>query len=325
LPESYLLLIFAIVFIPALCLDLFVFQRKAHVIPVREALKLVGFWVGLSLAFGVLVYVTQGSQKGVEFFTAYLVEYSLSIDNLFVFLAIFTYFAVPREAQRKVLLWGIIGAIVFRGIFIFVGIALVERFQFLLYLLGAVLIYTAIRLLAQKDKEVNPDKNPIVRLARRFVRVHPTYEGTKFFTRVDGLRYVTPLLIVLISIETMDIMFATDSVPAVFGITLDSFIVYTSNIFAILGLRALYFALAGIFHLFRYLIYGLCLVLGFVGVKMLLHDVYQIPTLVSLGVIFGLIACSVLASVIFPKKKPVESAAVAKDHLNKETKDSSRS
>jgi tellurite resistance protein TerC len=300
--QSYLLIIFAVVFVAAFCLDLFVFQRKAHVIPVRESLILVAFWVALALGFNALIYFTEGPQKATEFFTAYLVEYSLSIDNLFVFLAIFTYFAVPREAQRKVLLWGILGAIVFRGAFIFAGIALIEKFHFLLYLLGVLLLYTAFMLVRQKEREVNPDKNPVVRLTRRFMRVSDRYEGSRFFRRVDGVRFATPLLIALISIEVMDVMFAVDSVPAVFGITLDPFIVYTSNIFAILGLRALFFALSGLFNLFRYLVYGLCAVLAFVGVKMLLIDVYEIPTLVSLGVIFVLIAGSILASVAVPKK-----------------------
>jgi tellurite resistance protein TerC len=302
--ETWLWIIFAVVFIVALTLDLFVFQRQAHVIPVKEALKLVAFWVALALAFAALVFITEGHTKGTEFITAYLVEYSLSIDNLFVFLALFTYFVVPRESQRKVLLWGILGAVFFRGIFIFAGITLIGRFHFLIYVLGAVLIYTAIRLARQKEKEVNPERNPVVRLARKIMRVSPQYDNSRFFKRTGGLFYATPLLIVLLSIETMDIMFAVDSVPAVFGITLDPFIVYTSNIFAILGLRALFFALAGLFYLFRYLVYGLCIVLGFVGVKMLISDFYKIPTLVSLGVVFFLIVASILISILVPKKEP---------------------
>jgi len=301
--QSYLWVLFVVIFVVALVLDLFVFHRKAHVIPVKEALKLVAFWVALGLIFNVVVYFTEGPAKGAEFLTAYLVEYSLSVDNLFVFLALFTYFAVPREAQRKVLLWGILGAIFFRGIFIFAGIELIKKFHFLIYILGALLIYTAIKLITQKEKEVEPEKNPLVRLARRFMRVQAHYTGNKFFNRVNGTLWVTPLFITLISIETMDVMFAVDSVPAVFGITLDPFIVYTSNVFAILGLRALFFAIAGLFYMFRYLIYGLCIVLAFVGIKMLLVDVYQIPTLVSLGVVFALILGSILASVIFPKKE----------------------
>lgn len=303
MPENYLWIIFIVIFVVALCLDLFVFQRKAHIIPLKEALKLVAFWVALALAFNAVVYITQGPQKGVEFLTAYLIEYSLSVDNMFVFLALFTYFAVPREAQRKVLLWGIIGAIVFRGIFIFAGIALVERFHFLLYLLGVVLIYTAVKLVTQKEKDVNPEKNPVVRFSRKFIRVTPEYNGNRFFTRKNGLLFATPLVITLITIETMDVMFAVDSVPAVFGVTLDPLIVYTSNIFAILGLRALFFALAGLFYLFRYLVYGLAVVLAFVGIKMLIVDIYEVPVLASLAVVLALILGSILASVLLPKKK----------------------
>jgi len=309
MPESYYWIIFIAIFIIALALDLFVFQRKAHVVPVKEALKLVGFWFGLALAFAVFVYFTKGHEKGTEFITAYLIEYSLSVDNLFVFLALFTYFAVPREAQRRVLLWGILGAIFFRGVFIFAGIALIERFHFLLYVLGVVLLYTAYKLITQKEKEVNPEKNPVVRLAKKIVRVDPRYDGVKFFRRTNGVLYATPLLITLVAIETMDVMFATDSVPAVFGVTLDPFIVYTSNIFAILGLRALFFALAGLFYLFRYLVYGLCIVLAFVGIKMLIIDVYKMPTLISLGVVFALLIGSVLLSIFLPKKKSEESPA----------------
>jgi tellurite resistance protein TerC len=314
--ETYFWPIFAGIFVAALVLDLFVFQRKAHVIPVKEALKLVGFWVALAAAFNVVLYVYLGHEKGVLFTTAYLIEYSLSVDNLFVFLALFTYFAVPREAQRKVLLWGILGAIFFRGIFIFAGITLIERFHFLIYLLGAFLIYTAIKLMTQKEKEVEPERNPVVRFARKIIRVAPEYDGASFFKRKNGLMYATPLIIVLVAIETMDIMFAVDSVPAVLAVTLDPLIVYSSNIFAILGLRALFFALAGLFYLFRYLSTGICVVLAFVGVKMLLNilpDVFKIhfemPVLISLGVIIAILAGSIIASIILPKKKPEEAPA----------------
>lgn len=308
--ETWLWPIFIGFFVVAMILDLFVFQRKAHVIPVKEALKLVGFWIALAVVFNVLIYIFLGHEKGVLFTTSYLVEYSLSIDNLFVFLAIFTYFAVPREAQRKVLLWGILGAIFFRGVFIFLGISLISRFHFLVYLLGAFLIFTAIKLMTQKEKEIEPDKNPIVKLSRKIMRVAPEYQGASFFIKKDGLRYVTPLMIVLIAIETMDIMFATDSVPAVLAVTLDPLIVYSSNIFAILGLRALFFALAGLFYLFRFLSTGVCFVLGFVGIKMLLgmlpeyfHIDFEMPVLVSLGVIVAILAVSVILSLVFPKKE----------------------
>jgi len=310
--QSTLWILFVVTFVAAISLDLFVFQRKAHVIPVKEALKLVAFWVSLALIFNVIVYFTRGPAKGVEFLTAYLIEYSLSVDNLFVFLAIFTYFSVPREAERKVLLWGILGAVFFRAIFIFAGIALVNKFHFLIYILGLVLVYTAIKLVTQKDKEIHPEDNPLVRFARKLFRVEPQYDGVRFFKKKDGLLYATPLFIVLLSIETMDVMFAIDSVPAVLGITLDPFIVYSSNMFAILGLRALFFALAGLFHLFRFLIYGLSIILGFVGIKMLIVDFYKIPTLLSLGVVFFFIAASIIASILIPKKEEAATTVSSK-------------
>jgi len=316
--EAYLWPVFVVIFVAALFLDLFVFQRKAHVIPVKEALKLVGFWVVLALAFNVVVYFYLGHEKGILFTTAYLIEYSLSVDNLFVFLAIFTYFAVPREAQRKVLLWGILGAIFFRGIFIFAGITLIERFHFLIYLLGAFLIYTAIKLMRQKEIEVEPEKNPIVRFARKIIPVAPEYDGASFFKRTNGVLFATPLIIVLVAIETMDIMFATDSVPAVLAITTDPLVVYASNIFAILGLRALFFALAGLFYLFRYLSTGVCFVLAFVGVKMLLTDVFPIPVLISLGVVVAILVGSVILSVVLPKKE--ETPALENPAEKEETK-----
>jgi tellurite resistance protein TerC len=307
--ETILWPIFIGIFVVAMVFDLFIFQRKAHVIPVKEALKLVGFWVALALIFNAVVYFYLGHEKGVLFTTSYLVEYSLSVDNLFVFLAIFTYFAVPREAQRKVLLWGILGAIFFRGIFIFAGITLIERFHFVVYILGAFLIYTAIKLMTQKEIEVEPEKNPIVRFARKIIPVAPKYDGASFFTREKGVLLATPLIIVLVAIETMDIMFATDSVPAVLAITTDPLIVYASNIFAILGLRALFFALAGLFYLFRYLSTGVCVVLAFVGVKMLTADLlthffnYQLPVTISLGVVVAILVGSIILSIVIPKKE----------------------
>ena len=302
---NYLWPVFAGIVFIALFVDLFVFQRKAHVIPVREALKLVGFWIGLAIIFDVVLYFDLGRDKAVLFTTAYLIEYSLSVDNLFVFLAIFTYFAVPREAQRKVLLWGIIGAIIFRGIFIFAGIRLISQFHFLIYVLGAFLIYTSIKLITQKEKEVKPEKNPVVRFARKIIRVTPAYDGASFFKRKDGVLFATPLIIVLVAIETMDIMFATDSVPSVLAITLNPLIVYSSSIFAILGLRALFFALSGLFYLFRYLSTGVCIVLVFVGVKMLLSDIFEIPVLISLAVILTILASSIILSLFLPRKGSV--------------------
>jgi tellurite resistance protein TerC len=322
--ETILWVIFLSFFVVGVTLDLFVFQRKAHVIPLKEAIKLAGFWAALAVGFAVLLFFTVGQEKAVLFATGYLIEYSLSIDNLFVFLAMFTYFAVPREAQRKVLTWGILGAIVFRAIFIFAGIGLINRFHFLIYALGAFLIYTAIKLATQKEREIEPDKNPVVRFVRKIARVQLAYEGTAFQTKKDGITYWTPLIIVLVAIETMDIMFAVDSVPAVLAVTTDALIVYSSNIFAILGLRSLYFALAGLFYLFRFLSKGVCLVLGFVGIKMLLGLPYyllvevfktglnvpdiEIPVLVSLGVIVVILAGSVVLSLAFPKKEESKKA-----------------
>jgi tellurite resistance protein TerC len=306
--ETILWPVFAGVFLVALVLDLFVFQRKAHVIPLKEALKLVGLWVALALAFNGVIYFYLGQEKGILFTTAYLIEYSLSVDNLFVFLAIFTYFAVPREAQHKVLLWGILGAAFFRAIFIFAGITLIERFHFVIYILGAFLIYTAIKLMTQKEIQVEPEKNPIVRFTRKIIPVASEYDGASFFTRNKGMLLATPLIIVLIAIETMDIMFATDSVPAVLAVTTDPLIVYSSNMFAILGLRALFFALAGLFYLFRYLSTGVCIVLAFVGVKMLTADLlvhffnYHLPVAISLGVVVAILAGSVVLSIVMPKK-----------------------
>jgi tellurite resistance protein TerC len=323
--ETYLWPIFGAIFLVALALDLFVFNRKAHVIPLKEALRLVGYWVGLAIVFAIVVYIYLGRDKAILFTTAYLIEYSLSIDNLFAFLMLFTYFAVPREAQRKALLWGILGAIFFRGIFIFAGIGLISRFHFLVYLLGAFLIYTSIKLLTQKEKEVEPDKNPLVRLAKKILPVTPAYEGTRFFIRKNGVRFATPLVIAVIAIETFDILFATDSVPAVLAVTLDPLIVYSSNIFAILGLQALFFALSGLFYLFRYLSTGVCIVLAFVGVKMLLTDIFPIPVLVSLGVIIAILAGSVILSIVLPKKKAIEAPASGNPSTKEESKEQPKS
>jgi len=307
--EALLWPIFGGIFVVAMVFDLFIFHRKAHVVPLREALKLVGFWVALALAFNGLIYFYLGHEKGVLFTTAYLIEYSLSMDNLFVFLAIFTYFAVPREAQRKVLLWSILGAVFLRAIFIFAGITLIERFHFVIYILGAFLIYTAIKLMTQKEIEVEPEKNPIVRFARKIIPVAQEYDGASFFKRNKGVLFATPLIIALIAIATMDIMFAVDSVPAVLAVTTDPLIVYSSNMFAILGLRALFFALAGLFYLFRYLSTGVCIVLAFVGLKMLTADLlvhffnYHLPVTISLGVVIAILAGSVVLSIFLPKKE----------------------
>ena len=281
-----------------LILDLKVFHRRAHVVSVRESLLWTGFWIALSLLFNLGIYFWRGDDVALQFLTAYLIEKSLSVDNLFVFLMIFSYFAVPRALQHRVLFWGILGAIVMRLAFILAGIALIEAFRPVLYLFGAFLMLTAVRMARQKERKVDPERNPILRLFRRFLPVSDSYEGDKFFVRRAGRRIATPLLIVVLVVETTDVMFATDSIPAVLGITLDPFIVYSSNVCAILGLRALYFALAGIMGMFRYLNQGLVMVLFFIGVKMVIAEFYEIPVGIALGVVGSVLLGSILLSMI---------------------------
>jgi tellurite resistance protein TerC len=284
-----------------LALDLGVLNRRVHTVRFREALGWSAMWVSLAAAFAVLVYFWHGRVATLEFVTGYVIELSLSVDNLFVFLVIFRYFHVPSEYQHKVLFWGILGALIMRGIFILAGVGLIHRFHWIIYLFGAMLVYSGIKLLRQGDEPVHPEKNPVLRLFRRWVPVTRDYHGSKFLVRKDGL-YATPLLIVLLVVETTDVLFAVDSIPAVLAITLNAFIVYTSNVFAILGLRSMYFALAGMMEIFHYLHYGLSVVLIFVGLKMLASRYYQLPTSVALGVVVAVLVISVLASVLFPKK-----------------------
>jgi tellurite resistance protein TerC len=294
---------FNVVVVALLILDLKVFHRKAHVIGIRESLLWSAFWIGLSLLFNLGIYFWRGSETALEFLTAYLIEKSLSVDNLFVFFLIFSYFAVPSLYQRKVLFWGILGAIVMRLAFILAGVTLVERFHWALYVLGAVLILAAIRLAVRKDAPVDPEKNVVLRLFRRFIPVSEGYEGDRFFIRRAGRLVATPLIVVVLVVETTDIVFAVDSVPAVLGITLDTFIVYSSNVCAILGLRALYFALAGIMGMFRYLHYGLVTVLLFIGIKMLISDAYDMPVGVALGGVGGVLVVSIVVSLLHPLRK----------------------
>jgi tellurite resistance protein TerC len=304
--ETILWIAFVIIVPVALGLDLGVFQRTAHKVKVKEALLFSAGWISLALLFGLAIFLMLGSEKALNFFTGYLVEESLSVDNLFVFLLIFTYFAVPDHYQHRVLFWGIVGAIIMRGIFIVTGITLLENLHWVIYVFGAFLIYTGIRIATQKDKELKPEGNPVLRLFRKFIPLTKRYHGHRFFVKGKRYRLATPLLMVLIVIETTDIIFAVDSVPAVLAITRDPFIVYTSNIFAILGLRALYFALAGVIQRLRYLNYGLATILIFLGVKMvigsdLIH--IEIHQLVSLGVVIGILAISAIASLLNPEKK----------------------
>ncbi len=289
-----------------LALDLGVFHRKSHTVTVKEALIWTGVWVTLALFFNLFIYFYFGEELAVEFFTGYLIEKSLSVDNIFVMIMIFSYFQVPQEYQHKVLFWGILGALVMRVIFIFSGIELIHRFHWLIYIFGGFLIFTGIRMLTAGDAKIEPEKNPIIKLARRMFSVTPTFEGDKFFTKRDGKTWVTPLFLVVILIEATDLIFAVDSIPAILAISEDPFIVYTSNVFAILGLRSLYFALSGIEKYFHYLKFGLSTILVFVGVKMCIVDFYKIPVTISLIVIVFLLAIAMIASVLFPKKESEE-------------------
>jgi tellurite resistance protein TerC len=283
-----------------LALDLGVFHRKAHEVSLKEAGGWSAFWVALSLIFNVGVYHYLGPQAGLEFLTGYLIEKALSVDNIFVFVLIFSYFRVPARYQHRVLFWGVIGALLMRGAMIGAGAALLERFHWIIYIFGAFLVFTGIRMATQDEHDIEPESSPVVRLVKRFVPVTSAYRGQRFFVREGeggrGRLWATPLFVVLVLVETTDLIFALDSIPAIFAITQEPFIVYTSNVFAILGLRALYFLVADVIHRFHYLKLGLSAVLTFVGVKMLLVDIYKIPTAVSLGVIASILAVAIGAS-----------------------------
>jgi tellurite resistance protein TerC len=285
-----------------LVLDLTVFHRGPHAVRFREAMLWSIFWIGLAGAFAVLVYFLRGKTPALDFVTGYLIEESLSVDNLFIFLLIFRYFKVPGHFQHKVLFWGIIGALVMRFAFIIAGVALINRFHWIIYIFGAFLVYTGIKLFRSSETEVHPENNPLLKWVRKIMPVTPTYVKDKFIVRDNGWS-ATPLLLVLIVIETTDVIFAADSIPAVLAITRDPFIVFTSNVFAILGLRSLYFALAGMMELFHFLHYGLAVILTFIGVKMLISNYVELPTAVALGVVGVVLAVSVVASLLFPKKK----------------------
>jgi tellurite resistance protein TerC len=284
-----------------LVLDLALLRRKTHVIRPREALITYGFWVALAAAFNVWVVLRFGAQKGLEFTTGYLIENALSVDNIFVFIVIFDYFAVPPKYQHRVLFWGILGAIIMRITFILAGASLLHAFHWTIYLMGAFLIFTGFKLLSHKSVELHPERNPMIRLFRRLVPTVPEYRGASFFVRHNGRLHATLLFIVLVAIEATDVAFAVDSIPAIFAITRDPFIVYTSNIFAILGLRSLFFLLSGVMGQFQYLPTGLAIVLMFVGVKMIVSEFYKIPIALSLGIVASVLAGSIVASRIWPK------------------------
>ena len=284
-------------------LDLFVFHRKAHEVKMKESILWTLFWIGLSLVFNLLVYWELGEDRALEFLTAYLIEKSLSVDNLFVFLMIFNYFHVPLQYQHKILFWGILGALVMRAIFILVGVALLETFHFITYLLGAFLIFTGIKMATTKQETIDPKANPIVKFISRYIPVTNMLVDGKFFVRKDKTIFATPLFIVLIMVETTDVVFAADSIPAILAISQDTFIVYTSNVFALLGLRALYFALAGIMQMFHYLHFGLSLILVFIGGKLLAANFFEIDMVWALLIVAAILAGSIILSLVFPKRE----------------------
>jgi tellurite resistance protein TerC len=291
---------FTAVILIMLVLDLGVFHRQAHTVSLREAAIMSAVWIALALLFNVGVFMWYGTQRGLEFFTGYIIEKALSVDNLFVFVMVFSYFAVPATLHHWVLFWGILGALIMRGLFIIIGAALLQQFHWIMYIFGGLLVYTGIKFMVQGDEEVHPDRNPLYRLFKRIMPMVPEYRGSRFFVIEMGRRHATPLALVVLTVEVTDLIFAIDSIPAVFAVTRDPFIVYTSNIFAILGLRALYFLIAGVMGLFHYLKIGLALVLMFVGLKMLVSDIYHVPIPVSLTVIAVLLGGAVLLSILRP-------------------------
>jgi tellurite resistance protein TerC len=284
-----------------LALDLGIFHRKSHAVSIREALTWTGIWFGLAMLFNLFVYYQFGKEKSIEFFTGYLIEKALSVDNIFVIIMVFSFFSVPERYQHKVLFWGILGALVMRVIFIFAGIELIHKFHGLMYVFGGFLVVTGIRMGMGSEMKIDPDKNPLVKLVRRLFPVTSSFMSDNFFVRLNGRLWATPLFVVVIVIEGTDLIFAVDSIPAILAISDDPFIVYTSNVFAILGLRSLYFALSGIEKYFRYLKYGLALIFVFVGAKMALVDVVRIPVEISLIVIVFVLGFSMFASIVISK------------------------
>ena len=298
-------IVFGFIIITVLTIDLGVLNRRAHKIALKEALAWSGVWISIALVFNVFVYFQFGKVKALEFLTAYVIEYSLSVDNIFVFILIFSFFSVKPQYQHKILFWGILGALIMRAIFIFAGVALINRFHWIVIIFGGFLLISGIKMLFQKEEvAVEPEKNGLVRLFRRFLPVSDSLHGDALFIRQDKKLFATPLFLVLLVIESTDLIFAVDSIPAVLAISKDTFIVFTSNIFAILGLRSLYFAVSGVMGLFRYLKVGLAIVLSFVGLKMLASYFHiEIPILFSLAIIISVLLVSIIASVIIKKKE----------------------
>ncbi len=310
MPDLVSWILFAVLVGGLLCLDLFVFHRDARPVRMREAAAWVAVWVALGLGFGAWIFLTRGATSGGEYLAGYLIEYSLSMDNVFVFAVLFGYFAVPAAYQHRLLFWGVLGAIVFRAIFVVGGVALLESFAFVVYVFGGLLLLTAWRMLSAGTEHVDPGANPVLRLVRRLVPMTDGYRGHRFFVREGGRLLATPLFAALVVIETSDVMFAIDSVPAILSVTTDTFIVFTSNAFAIMGLRSLYFLLAGMVERFAYLKYGLAALLAFAGAKLLLSDVVHLDVWVSLGIIVSILVLSVVASLVATGR---ESDAPARD------------
>lgn len=311
--DTLLWTIFAGLVVVMLCVDLGFFHRKAHVVALKEALAWTFVWIMLALLFCVGIWLCKEPEDALNFFAAYLIEKSLSIDNLFVFVMIFTYFSVPDRYQHKILFWGILGALLMRAIFIFAGIALLNMFHWVIYIFGAFLVYSGLKLALEKEHKIHPDKNPVVKMFRKVLVITDDYVGSKFFAKKEAKWVATPLLVVLLVVESTDVVFAVDSIPAVLAITKDPFIAYTSNVFAILGLRALYFALAGILKYFCYLRFGLALVLSLVGVKMVLSGTYKVSAQLSLGLIVGILTVTMIASLLWPAKKEKTLPAAGMD------------
>ncbi len=300
--EFYFWIGFIAFVILMLAIDLGVFHRKSHAVSFKESLAWTVVWIGLAMLFNAIVYFWKGPEKSIEFLTGYIIELSLSVDNLFIFILIFSYFRVPPEYQHKVLFWGILGALVMRVVFIFAGVALINKFHWIIYLFGAIIIFSGIKMLFQKDKKIEPEKNYLIRFIKRIVPVTKSYHGDKFFVKMrNDIWVVTPLFIVLVFVEITDLIFAVDSIPAILAITTDTFIVFTSNVFAILGLRSLYFALAGMINLFRFLHIGLSVILIFIGLKMVFSDVFKISIEYALITVLGILLSSIAASLIFKK------------------------
>jgi tellurite resistance protein TerC len=302
--EIYFWIGFVVFLALMLAIDLGIFHRKSHTVTFKESLGWTLVWIMLAMMFAAIVYFWKGSEKAIEFITGYVIELSLSVDNLFIFILVFSYFHVPQQYQHKVLFWGILGALVMRVIFIFAGVALISKFHWIIYVFGAIIIISGIKMLFQKDKKIEPEKNPLIRFVKKMIPVTHEYHGDNFFIKLkNGAWAATPLFIVLVFIEITDLIFAIDSIPAILAITTDTFIVFTSNAFAILGLRSLYFALAGMLNLFRFLHIGLSLVLIFIGLKMVLSDIYKVPIEYALLIVLSILLTSISASLILKKKK----------------------